>query len=77
MNTRSAFSDETLVANTGARSDRQVLRLFGPQDHVRIHHPLYAPLDFAPTFVQRNEGVRFVYLRPQSDADYRAEMLGR
>lgn len=67
VNTRSPFADENRVAHTYARSDRQTIRRFDPQDRVRISHPRYASLDFAPDFVQQIDGVRFVYLRPQAD----------
>ncbi|MBL8132975.1 MAG: hypothetical protein JNL42_14035 [Anaerolineae bacterium] len=58
---------ENRVAHTYAVNDSQVLRYYdGSQDHLAIHHPLYAALRFRPAFVQQAEGVRFVYLRPEA-----------
>lgn len=68
VNTRSRFAHDNLVAHTYTRSDRQVIRLFGAHDRVVIPCPHYASLGFVPDFVQQNDGVRFVYLRPQPDA---------
>lgn len=65
VNTRGPFADENRVAHTYTRSDRQLIRRFGSKDHLAIRHPVYAPLDFMPDFVEQIEGVRFVYLRPR------------
>lgn len=67
VNTRGPFAGENLVAHTYTRSDKQTIRPFDPQDRLRIGHPQYAPLNFAPDFVQQVDGVRFVYLRPQAE----------
>lgn len=67
VNTRNRFADDNRVAHTYTRNDNQVIRRFTAQDQLSIHYPQAAVLDFAPDFVQHNEGVRFVYLRPEPE----------
>ncbi len=64
VNTRSLFSDRTLLAHTYSRSARQTVQYFGPEGRLEIGHPVYARLDFKPDFMQQVDGVNFVYLRP-------------
>ena len=55
------------AADTFTLSKRQVLRLFDPaQDQLRIEDEAYRQFGFWPTFVQQMEGLRFVYLNPES-----------
>ena len=68
-----------LCAQTWTHSDHQAVAHFGPQDRIRIGHtPLGPALHFEPTCVQRFEGLRFVYLRPEADgdADERQALVG-
>lgn len=64
VNTISDVAQENLVAHTYTSSDRQIIQKFDSLGTVEVEHPLYAPLHFAPDFVQQSYGVRFVYLRP-------------
>lgn len=65
VNTISHLSDKNMVAHTYTKNDNQIVRYFEPiLDNLVIQHPRYAPLNFAPAFVQHNRGIRFVYLRP-------------
>lgn len=65
VNTRSAFSERNLIANTYSRGEKQVIRRFDSQDRLVFGHPVYASLGFQLDFVHQIEGVGFVYLRPQ------------
>ncbi|MBK8023713.1 MAG: hypothetical protein IPK19_20320 [Chloroflexi bacterium] len=65
VNTRAAGSAANRIAHTYTKADKQVIRTFGPGDRLTIHDPRYAALRFEPAFVQHNDGVRFVYLRPE------------
>lgn len=66
VNTRSTYATTNRIAHTYTRSDRQVVRFFGTSDRLTLADRPYAALGFRPQFVQQNEGVRFVYLRPES-----------
>jgi hypothetical protein len=65
-NTRGTHAENNRVAHTYTRSDRQFIRYFESQDRLLIHDTKYVPLNFRPQFVQYNDGVRFVYLDPQT-----------
>ncbi len=68
VNTRSRFADDNWVAHTYTRSASQVIWRFTAQDQLLIHYPQAAAFDFVPDFVQQNDGVRFVYLRPAPES---------
>lgn len=65
VNTRSAFAERNLVADTFSRGEKQIIRRFDSRDRLAITHPVYAPLGFQPDFIHQTEGVGFVYLRPR------------
>lgn len=55
------------AADTYTSSQRQVLRLYNPeQDMIAIEDEAYQPFGFWPTFVQQMEGFKFVYLNPDT-----------
>jgi hypothetical protein len=68
VNTRNPHAPDNCMAHTYTRNDTQIIRRVERADRLTIHAPAYAPLNFRPAFVQHNEGVRFVYLRPESEA---------
>ncbi|MDJ1156695.1 hypothetical protein QNA08_00330 [Chelatococcus sp. SYSU_G07232] len=69
VNTRGAFSKKNLISDTYSQGEKQLIRRFDSRDRLIIGHPVYAPLDFKPDFVQQIDGVGFVYLRPQPWSD--------
>lgn len=59
-----ARNEPTEVALT---NDREWLRMWDPKaDHISMEDPLYADLDLQFDFVQRFDGMRFVYTTPRS-----------
>jgi len=66
VNTRSAYATENRIARTYTHSNRQTIAKFDGASTLTIHDPKYQPLNFQPDFIQHNEGVRFVYLRPEA-----------
>lgn len=65
VNTISAHATKNKVAHTYTKSDRQMIFKFDETSKLAIQAPKYQPLQFQPDFVQYNEGVHFVYLRPE------------
>lgn len=65
VNTISAYATKNRVAHTYTKSDRQMIFKFDDTSKLTIQAPKYQALQFQPNFVQYNEGVHFVYLRPE------------
>lgn len=66
VNTVSQYATANKIAKTYTKSDRQSIFKFNPADKIHLKAPAYQGLDFRPSFVQHNDGVRFVYLRPEA-----------
>lgn len=63
-NTRRTPEEATWVARTCTAPGGQIVRLFGPNDHLTLSTGSFAGLGFSPAFVQVTSGLKFVYLRP-------------
>lgn len=66
VNTRSPYATDNQIARTYTHSDRQTIVRFDAAQKLTLHAKPYEGLQFQPDFVQYNQGVRFVYLRPES-----------
>lgn len=65
VNTRSNAARENLVSRTYSRSSKQIVAPFSKHDKIEIGHAPYSKLGFEPDFIHLNQGVGFVYLRPE------------
>lgn len=65
VNTQSAYAADNRIARTYTQSDDQNIFKFDPSQQLTLHAPQYQALNFQPDFIQYNDGVRFVYLRPE------------
>lgn len=65
INPKGVRFEQNLAAPTYTKNDQTFLRYFNPaRDQLKITHPLYQRLLFAPYFVQQMAGFKFVYLTP-------------